>query len=80
MGRRPICPTRSLPAIAGQKAKPNILLFLTDQHRLSALGCYGPTSCQTPNIDQDGLCDDERRYYTGRTKFMRSAVQLRPCP
>jgi arylsulfatase A-like enzyme len=32
--------------------KPNILLFLTDQQRLSALGCYGPTVCQTPNIDR----------------------------
>ncbi|MFZ4683464.1 MAG: sulfatase-like hydrolase/transferase, partial [Terrimicrobiaceae bacterium] len=33
------------------KPKPNILLFLTDQQRLSALGCYGPTVCKTPNID-----------------------------
>ncbi len=31
---------------------PNILLILTDQHRLSALGCYGPTPCSTPNIDR----------------------------
>ncbi len=32
--------------------QPNILLILTDQHRLSALGAYGPTPCQTPNIDR----------------------------
>lgn len=32
--------------------KPNILLILTDQHRLSAVGAYGPTPCRTPNIDR----------------------------
>jgi arylsulfatase A-like enzyme len=32
--------------------KPNILLFLTDQHTLDALGCYGETPCKTPNVDQ----------------------------
>jgi len=31
---------------------PNILLILTDQHRLSAVGAYGDTPCQTPNIDR----------------------------
>ncbi len=31
---------------------PNILLILTDQHRLSAMGCYGQTVCQTPNLDR----------------------------
>lgn len=31
---------------------PNILLILTDQHRLSAVGAYGPTPCRTPNIDR----------------------------
>ena len=30
---------------------PNILLILTDQHRLSAVGCYGDTPCRTPHID-----------------------------
>ena len=30
----------------------NILLILTDQHRLSAVGAYGPTPCRTPNIDR----------------------------
>ncbi len=32
--------------------QPNILLILTDQHRLSAVGAYGETVCQTPNIDR----------------------------
>ena len=31
--------------------QPNILLIFTDQHRLSAAGCYGETSCQTPHLD-----------------------------
>ena len=31
---------------------PNILLILTDQHRLSAVGAYGETPCRTPHIDR----------------------------
>ncbi len=33
-------------------AQPNILFIFTDQHRLSAVGCYGDTPCKTPNIDR----------------------------
>jgi arylsulfatase A-like enzyme len=38
--------------------RPNILLIMTDQHRLSAIGAYGhsplhaDSPCQTPNIDR----------------------------
>jgi arylsulfatase A-like enzyme len=32
--------------------QPNILFIFTDQQRLSALGSYGPTPCQTPNLDR----------------------------
>jgi arylsulfatase A-like enzyme len=32
--------------------RPNILLIVTDQHRLSAVGAYGDTPCRTPNIDR----------------------------
>jgi arylsulfatase A-like enzyme len=33
--------------------KPNILLIMTDQHRLSALKAYDKdTVCRTPNIDK----------------------------
>lgn len=35
-----------------KEKKPNILLLLTDQHRLSAVGAYGPTPCRTPHIDR----------------------------
>jgi len=31
--------------------KKNILLLLTDQHRLDSLGAYGNTICKTPHID-----------------------------
>ena len=42
--------------------RPNILLFYTDQHRLSALGCYGDTSCRTPNLDR--LAEEGVRFET----------------
>ena len=32
--------------------RPNIVLFLTDQLRQDALGCYGNTVCETPNLDR----------------------------
>ena len=31
--------------------RPNILLFITDQHRADWLGCYGHPIVRTPNID-----------------------------
>jgi arylsulfatase A-like enzyme len=40
------------------REQPNILLIFTDQHRLSAVGCYGDTPCRTPHIDdlaQEGI-------------------------
>ena len=45
--------------------RPNIILFFTDQHRLSALGCYGPTPCKTPNIDR--LAAEGVRFTTAYT-------------
>jgi arylsulfatase A-like enzyme len=41
---------------------PNILLLLTDQQRLSAVGAYGDTPCQTPNIDR--LAEQGVRFET----------------
>lgn len=45
--------------------KPNIILIMTDQHRLSAVGAYGETVCQTPNIDR--LAQDGVRFETAYT-------------
>jgi arylsulfatase A-like enzyme len=46
--------------------RPNILLILTDQHRLS-LGGYGPTPCRTPNLDR--LAAEGVRFETAYTCF-----------
>lgn len=45
--------------------QPNILFIFTDQHRLSAVGSYGPTPCRTPNLDQ--LAADGVRFETAYT-------------
>ncbi|NQV32329.1 MAG: hypothetical protein HQ515_06520 [Phycisphaeraceae bacterium] len=34
------------------EGRPNIILFFTDQQRLSALGAYGKTVCKTPVLDK----------------------------
>src|SRR4051812_38979816 len=42
--------------------RPNFLLFITDQHRATDLGCYGNRIVRTPNIDSiaaSGLCFDK---------------------
>ncbi len=44
---------------------PNILFIFTDQHRLSGVGCYGETPCQTPNIDR--LASEGVRFETAYT-------------
>jgi arylsulfatase A-like enzyme len=43
----------------------NILLILTDQHRLSALSCYGQTPCTTPHLD--ALAAEGLRFETAYT-------------
>lgn len=45
--------------------RPNVLLIFTDQHRLSAVGCYGETPCRTPNIDR--LASEGARFETAYT-------------
>lgn len=37
--------------MASVPRKPNIVLVMTDQHRVDTLGCYGATVCQTPVLD-----------------------------
>lgn len=47
------------------KKQPNIIVIMTDQHRLSAVGAYGDTVCQTPNIDR--LAREGVRFETAYT-------------
>ena len=35
--------------------RPNIILFMCDQLRFDALGCYGNNQIHTPNIDRIAL-------------------------
>ncbi len=61
----------------------NVLLIISDDLKASALGCYGNTVCQTPNIDRlakRGMVF-ERTYCQGtwcapsRQSFMYSRYQ-----
>lgn len=45
--------------------KKNILLIMTDQHALSAVGAYGRTPCRTPHIDR--LASEGVRFETAYT-------------
>ncbi|MDE0312235.1 MAG: sulfatase-like hydrolase/transferase, partial [Caldilineaceae bacterium] len=49
-------------------ARPNILLFLTDDHGQWANGCYGNSELQTPNLDRLA------------TEGARFADAFTPCP
>lgn len=35
-----------------KRNRPNLLLLMTDQHRVDALGCYGNRAIHTPNLDR----------------------------
>ncbi len=48
-----------------KEERPNILFIFTDQHRLSAVGCYGDTPCKTPNLDN--LAKSGIRFETAYT-------------
>lgn len=61
----------------GEKRRPNILLFITDQHRADHLGCYGNKTVRTPNIDSlamHGTCFD--RFYVATPICMPNRASL----
>ncbi|MEW6306423.1 MAG: sulfatase [Verrucomicrobiota bacterium] len=39
------------PALRAAETRPNIVLFLSDDHGIGFVGCYGNTVVRTPNID-----------------------------
>ena len=43
--------TSAAAASDQQKARPNVLLIMTDQHRKDAIGAYGNPVIRTPNLD-----------------------------
>ena len=45
---------------AESEKKPNVLFLISDDLTSTALGCYGNTICQTPNIDR--LANEGTRY------------------
>lgn len=51
--------------------KKNILMFVTDEHRLSGIGAYGNTPCKTPNIDK--LAENGVLFENNYTSHVRSA-------
>ncbi|EMI56698.1 sulfatase family protein [Rhodopirellula sallentina] len=51
----------SYPSLAEDRPQqPNVVLFVSDDHGLDALGCYGNPVIQTPNMDQ--LAEDGVRF------------------
>lgn len=61
----------------GKNKKPNILLFMTDQHRYECLSCHGHPVVKTPNIDRlacDGV--DFQQTYAQVPICMPSRISL----
>ena len=59
------------------RARPNFLLFITDQQRADHLGCYGNRHVRTPAIDalaHAGWCADE--FHTATPICMPNRASL----
>ncbi|WP_051298937.1 sulfatase-like hydrolase/transferase [Arthrobacter castelli] len=44
-------PQAGHPTGVSNTQRKNMLMLMTDQHRVDTLGCYGSTICRTPNLD-----------------------------
>jgi len=64
--------------VVGKPARPNILVFLTDDHGQWAQGAYGNKEVKTPNMDRTRRADDQRLYavpglFAGSGQFLYGA-------
>lgn len=56
---------------------PNILIFITDQHRADHLGCYGNPALRTPHIDALASAGVRaERFYAASTTCMSNRATL----
>lgn len=51
MTRRTFAGTAAAAALARAATRPNVLLIMTDQHRMDAIGAYGNQVIRTPHLD-----------------------------
>ena len=62
---------RQLPRNSYMNDRPNILLFLTDDHGAWATGCYGNGEVHTPTIDALASRVRALQMLTRRRRFVR---------
>lgn len=70
--------TTSFSVNAQEQTKPNVILFVADDHGLDALGCYGNRVIKTPNLDalaRSGM-RFENAYCTSSTSAASRSVLL----
>ena len=51
ISRRALLSSAAAAAVQGAAARPNFIVFLSDDHGSRDLGCNGATDVRTPNID-----------------------------
>jgi len=60
-----------------QVSRPNVLLFITDQHRADHLGCYGNPIVKTPHIDALAAAGTRaERFFAASTTCMSNRATL----
>lgn len=71
------CSNPSSSGSANDRTKPNIILFVSDDHGTDALGCYGNPVIKTPNLDllaEDGVKFDNAYCTSASCAASRSVI------